>query len=57
MGVEESAHYETVPKQNMERMGVSAIIVWINWLKKNSLFGTDVEQNQGDIGHFAKKQE
>ena len=40
----------------LERMGVSAIIIEDKiGLKKNSLFGTDVEQTQDDIEHFCEK--
>lgn len=42
--------------RSLERMGVSAIIIEDKiGLKKNSLFGTDVEQTQDDIEHFCQK--
>lgn len=42
--------------RSLERMGVSAIIVEDKiGLKKNSLFGTEVEQTQDDIEHFCEK--
>lgn len=42
--------------RSLERMGVSAIIIEDKvGLKKNSLFGTDVEQTQDDIEHFCEK--
>lgn len=42
--------------RSLERMGVSAIIVEDKvGLKKNSLFGTDVEQKQDSIEHFCEK--
>ena len=42
--------------RTLERMGVSAIIIEDKiGLKKNSLFGTEVEQMQDDIDHFCKK--
>ena len=42
--------------QNLERLGVSAVIIEDKkGLKKNSLFGTDVEQQQEDIDEFCKK--
>lgn len=42
--------------KTLERMGVSAIIIEDKvGLKKNSLFGTDVEQNQDTIEHFCEK--
>ena len=42
--------------RSLERMGVSAIIIEDKvGLKKNSLFGTEVEQTQDDIGHFCEK--
>ena len=42
--------------RTLERMGVSMIIVEDKTgLKKNSLFGTEVEQTQDDIAHFAEK--
>lgn len=42
--------------RSLERMGVSAIIIEDKvGLKKNSLFGTDVEQSQDEIEHFCKK--
>ena len=40
----------------LERMGVSAVIIEDKTgLKKNSLFGTEVEQTQDDIEHFCEK--
>lgn len=42
--------------RSLERMGVSAVIIEDKTgLKKNSLFGTEVEQTQDDIGHFCEK--
>lgn len=42
--------------QTLERLGVSAIIIEDKTgLKKNSLFGTEVEQTQDDIDNFCKK--
>lgn len=42
--------------KTLERMGVSAIIIEDKvGLKKNSLFGTDVEQQQDSIEHFCEK--
>ena len=42
--------------RTLERMGVSAVIIEDKTgLKKNSLFGTDVEQTQDDIGNFSAK--
>ncbi len=42
--------------KTLERMGVSAIIIEDKvGLKKNSLFGTDVEQQQDTIEHFCAK--
>ncbi len=42
--------------RSLERMGVSAIIIEDKTgLKKNSLFGTEVEQTQDDIPHFCAK--
>lgn len=42
--------------RSLERMGVSAIIIEDKiGLKKNSLFGTEVEQTQDDIEHFCEK--
>ena len=42
--------------RTLERMGVSAVIIEDKTgLKKNSLFGTEVEQTQDDIGHFSEK--
>lgn len=42
--------------RTLERMGVSAIIIEDKiGLKKNSLFGTDVEQTQDTIEHFCEK--
>ena len=40
----------------LERMGVSAVIIEDKiGLKKNSLFGTEVEQTQDDVEHFCEK--
>jgi len=48
-------HFPFVIK-TLERQGVSAIIIEDKiGLKKNSLFGTDVEQNQDSIENFSKK--
>lgn len=42
--------------RTLERMGISAIIIEDKTgLKKNSLFGTEVEQTQDDIEHFCEK--
>ena len=42
--------------RSLERMGVSAIIIEDKTgLKKNSLFGTEVEQTQDTIEHFSEK--
>ena len=42
--------------RSLERMGVSAVIIEDKTgLKKNSLFGTEVEQTQDDIAHFCEK--
>ena len=42
--------------RSLERMGVSAVIIEDKiGLKKNSLFGTEVEQTQDDIAHFCEK--
>jgi len=42
--------------RSLERMGVSAIIIEDKTgLKKNSLFGTEVEQTQDTIEHFCEK--
>ena len=42
--------------RSLERMGVSAIIIEDKTgLKKNSLFGTEVEQMQDSIEHFSQK--
>ncbi len=42
--------------RTLERLGISAIIIEDKvGLKKNSLFGTDVEQTQADIKSFAHK--
>ena len=42
--------------RSLERMGVSAVIIEDKTgLKKNSLFGTEVEQTQDDIPHFCEK--
>ncbi len=42
--------------RSLERMGVSAVIIEDKkGLKKNSLFGTDVEQTQATIEEFAEK--
>lgn len=42
--------------KTLERMGVSAVIIEDKvGLKKNSLFGTDVEQTQDTAGHFCEK--
>ncbi len=42
--------------RTLEKMGVSAVIIEDKvGLKKNSLFGTDVEQTQDDVEHFCEK--
>lgn len=42
--------------RTLERLGVSAIIIEDKTgLKKNSLFGNDVEQTQDSIAHFCEK--
>lgn len=42
--------------RTLERMGVSAVIIEDKTgLKKNSLFGTEVEQTQDSIEHFSEK--
>ena len=42
--------------KNLERLGVSAVIIEDKiGLKKNSLFGTDVQQNQDSIENFCYK--
>ena len=42
--------------RTLERMGVSAVIIEDKvGLKKNSLFGTEVEQHQDSIENFSKK--
>lgn len=42
--------------RSLERMGVSAIIIEDKTgLKRNSLFGTEVEQTQDTIAHFCEK--
>ncbi len=42
--------------RTLERMGVSMVIIEDKTgLKKNSLFGTEVEQTQDDIEHFCEK--
>jgi phosphoenolpyruvate phosphomutase len=42
--------------KTLERLGVSAVIIEDKiGLKKNSLFGTDVEQIQADVNEFAHK--
>ena len=42
--------------RSLERMGVSAVIIEDKTgLKKNSLFGTEVEQTQDNIPHFCEK--
>lgn len=42
--------------RSLERLGVSAVIIEDKTgLKKNSLFGTEVEQTQDDIEHFCAK--
>jgi len=42
--------------RTLERLGVSAVIIEDKiGLKKNSLFGTDVEQTQDDVSQFAYK--
>ena len=42
--------------RTLERMGVSAVIIEDKTgLKKNSLFGTEVEQTQDSIENFLRK--
>ena len=42
--------------RTLEKMGVSAVIIEDKiGLKKNSLFGTEVEQTQDDVEHFCEK--
>lgn len=42
--------------QTLERIGVSAVIIEDKTgLKKNSLFGTEVQQTQDDVDNFCKK--
>ncbi len=42
--------------RTLERLGVSAIVIEDKTgLKKNSMFGTDVEQKQDDVEHFSYK--
>lgn len=42
--------------RTLERMGVSAVIIEDKTgLKKNSLFGTEVEQTQDSVEHFSEK--
>ena len=42
--------------RSLERMGVSAVIIEDKiGLKKNSLFGTEVQQTQDEIEHFCEK--
>ncbi len=42
--------------RSLERMGVSAVIIEDKTgLKKNSLFGTEVEQTQDSVEHFSQK--
>ncbi len=42
--------------RSLERLGVSAVIIEDKTgLKKNSLFGTDVEQTQDDVENFSNK--
>lgn len=44
--------------RTLERMGVSAVIIEDKTgLKKNSLFGTEVEQTQDSIENFCAKSE
>jgi phosphoenolpyruvate mutase len=48
-------HFE-LNVRSMERLGISATIIEDKTgLKKNSLFGNDVAQNQDDIGSFCDK--
>ncbi len=48
-------HFE-LNVRSMERLGISAAIIEDKTgLKKNSLFGTDVEQSQDSIEHFCEK--
>ena len=42
--------------KSMERLGISAVIIEDKkGLKKNSLFGNDVDQSQDDIEIFSEK--
>ena len=42
--------------RTLERLGVSAVIIEDKTgLKKNSLFGTEVEQTQDSVEHFCAK--
>ena len=51
-----SAEHFVYTVRSLERMGVSAVIIEDKiGLKKNSLFGTEVEQSQDDIEHFCEK--
>lgn len=51
----QTAHF-VYTVRSLERMGVSAIIIEDKkGLKKNSLFGTEVEQTQDTIEHFCEK--
>lgn len=46
----------TYAVRSFERLGVSAVVIEDKiGLKRNSLFGTDVEQHQDSIDHFCKK--
>jgi len=46
----------TYTVQNLERLGVSAVVIEDKTgLKKNSLFGTDVKQEQDSIENFCEK--
>ena len=46
----------TYTVQNLERLGVSAVVIEDKkGLKKNSLFGTDVKQEQDSIENFCEK--
>ena len=50
-----SEHFTFMVK-TLERLGVSAVIIEDKvGLKRNSLFGTDIEQNQDDIKNFSSK--
>ncbi|QWC97185.1 phosphoenolpyruvate mutase [Polynucleobacter paneuropaeus] len=50
-----SEHFE-IHARSMERLGISAVIIEDKTgLKKNSLFGTDVEQSQENIDVFCDK--